>query len=289
MANQKLSKEDLKRIYAEDFTTFQRITKEYATELGSYVYALTDPRGETEQVFYVGKGTGMRVLDHVVEAVSKQHLSKKDLYEKIDLIQQIHDEGCKVKMYILHYGLTTDEALLVESVMIDVFNNFKSIDTQSLRDLTTRQRGHDCEKGLCNVATLNRTLKAKNEIEPKDNESVLVIRITETLTEDNEIYERVRKYWRINPERANKMTYVAACNNGVVIGLYQPKQSENGKHGGWQRLEESDNPDYGRCYFEGEPVKDETVRRRYIDHVVRLDLGAQNPVRYIENLAQDNN
>ena len=272
-----------KQSYQKDLEDFKNIAKDNDVELKYYVYALADPRGEKEQVFYVGKGKGTRMYAHIMEAFSKENLSNNDLSEKVDIIQQIHKSGHKVEMYIVHFGLSEEAALLVESVMIDVFNNFKSIDTQSIRDLTTKQSGVDSRHGFCNITTLIRTLKATEPICVQGDEKVLVLKIVEPLTEDNEIYERVRKYWRVNLERANKMTYVAACNNGVIIGLYQPKQSENGKHGGWRRFDNPGDRNHKRCYFEGESVKDEEVRCRYIDHIIETKKGASNPVRYIED------
>ena len=43
--------------------TETRIPPEVAERLGHYVYLYVDPR--TEQIFYVGKGQGQRVLSHL--------------------------------------------------------------------------------------------------------------------------------------------------------------------------------------------------------------------------------
>ena len=87
--------------------------------------------------------------------------------------------------------------------------------------------------------------------------------------------ERVRKSWRINPERANKATYIAACRNGVIIGLYTNSS-------GWLpvQLIESQN-DEGRFYFEGVSVTDKSVLERYINRIVEIPKGARYPILYV--------
>jgi len=87
--------------------------------------------------------------------------------------------------------------------------------------------------------------------------------------------ERVRKHWRINPDCANKATYVAACRNGVVIGLYINKS-------GWIQVQNPENPnDEGRYYFEGTPVNDVSVLDRYINHYIEISRGARYPIMYV--------
>lgn len=46
-----------------------KFTPEVESRLQYYVYALVDPR--TDQIFYVGKGVGNRVFQHIAEADGK--------------------------------------------------------------------------------------------------------------------------------------------------------------------------------------------------------------------------
>ena len=59
-------------------------------EIGSYAYALVDPR--TDKIFYIGKGCGNRVFDHCNDAINDDDESLK-----LNLIREIIAEGLKVK------------------------------------------------------------------------------------------------------------------------------------------------------------------------------------------------
>ena len=62
-----------------------------------YVYFLLDPRGDN--VFYIGKGIGNRVFNHMEGAIEDRIES-----EKLDTIRDIINSGYKVKHYILRHG-----------------------------------------------------------------------------------------------------------------------------------------------------------------------------------------
>ena len=84
------------------------IPPEVAENLGYYVYLYIDPR--TDQPFYIGKGTGTRALAHLTETGGS---------EKVEMIQQIREQGLEPRIDILRYGLTENEAFLVEASLID--------------------------------------------------------------------------------------------------------------------------------------------------------------------------
>ncbi|WP_159920762.1 GIY-YIG nuclease family protein [Rhodococcus sp. WAY2] len=87
--------------------------KRVGDELGSYVYALLDPRNRS--VFYVGKGRGTRVYGYVWEALAvDEHRktledSEKDAPEvtaaTIARIREIYDSGHEVEHYIVAHRL----------------------------------------------------------------------------------------------------------------------------------------------------------------------------------------
>lgn len=67
-----------------------KFTPEVESKLQYYVYALVDPR--TDQIFYVGKGVGNRVFQHIADAENKNAYSTS---EKLDQIRAIHATlGC---------------------------------------------------------------------------------------------------------------------------------------------------------------------------------------------------
>ena len=262
--------------YEGELKKFRKYCRKHPNELGCYVYALADPTKGKEQVFYVGKGQKERMFNHILSSFKHKELSEEQLVgEKLERIQRVHNFGHKVKMYILHYGLTNEHAFIVESVLIDVFSNFKVIDDQAIGDLTNGIYGFNHRRGFCDVDTLCNNANVREKIHVLPEEKILVIKISGTESSDADILERVRKSWRINPERANKATYIAACRNGVIIGLYTNSS-------GWLpvQLIESQN-DEGRFYFEGASVTDKSVLERYINRIVEIPKGARYPILYV--------
>src|ERR1700723_3169573 len=82
---------------------------------GFYVYRLIDPR--TDRTFYVGKGVGNRLFQHVSEATGLPDRATL----KLDLIREIEASGQKVRYIIHRHGLNEHEAFLVESALIDAY------------------------------------------------------------------------------------------------------------------------------------------------------------------------
>ena len=91
-------------------------------ELKSYVYILIDPRDN--KIFYVGKGYGNRVFSHINEAIFNPSET-----EKLEIIRAIKIENLKVKHFIIKHGLEENEAIIVESVLIDflTFRDFAEV------------------------------------------------------------------------------------------------------------------------------------------------------------------
>jgi hypothetical protein len=77
-----------------------------------YVYFLQDPRDS--EIFYIGKGAGNRVFDHVSCA---ENLDQET--DKLDRIRDIIETGQTVKQFILRHGLTEEMAFEVEASLID--------------------------------------------------------------------------------------------------------------------------------------------------------------------------
>lgn len=101
-------------------------------ELGYYVYSLTDPRNN--KIFYIGKGCGNRVFNH-----SKAALHENDESLKLNLIRDIISSGAEVEYFILRHKLTKEEALKIESVLID-FLTYPKFNTEQV--LTNIVSGH---------------------------------------------------------------------------------------------------------------------------------------------------
>jgi len=77
-----------------------------------YVYALKDPRSSPAKPFYVGKGTGSRAYDHLVNP---------DRTRKYARIKDIIDAGSRPLIDILVEDLTESQALRLEAELICAF------------------------------------------------------------------------------------------------------------------------------------------------------------------------
>lgn len=88
--------------------------------IGCYVYRLIDPRDGC--TFYVGKETGNRIFQHVAEASGLPDRASL----KLERIREI-ESSCNVVHYVIHrHGLSDSQALLVESVLIDTYEELSN-------------------------------------------------------------------------------------------------------------------------------------------------------------------
>lgn len=126
-----------------------------------YVYVLVDPR--TESIFYVGKGTGQRLLAHGDEALLKADPGPRS--GKVSRIHDIRAAGLEPRIDVVRHGLDEDDAFQVEGALID-----------SLDGLTNAVRGHGAERGRASLDELKRRYGA----EPLDDDAppVLLIRLS---------------------------------------------------------------------------------------------------------------
>lgn len=76
-----------------------------------YVYGLIDPR--TNSIFYIGKGKGKRVFQHLNE---KEGVHSNT--EKLKIIREIQKEGLEVEHILIGENLSEDASLLLERILI---------------------------------------------------------------------------------------------------------------------------------------------------------------------------
>jgi hypothetical protein len=77
-----------------------------------YVYALKDPRSNPSKIFYIGKGTGSRAWNHIINV---------DQTRKGIFIREIMDSGREVMVAQLVNDLSEAQALKIESELISSF------------------------------------------------------------------------------------------------------------------------------------------------------------------------
>ncbi|MFI3268631.1 MAG: excinuclease ABC [Rikenellaceae bacterium] len=227
-----------------------------------YVYALVDPR--YNKVFYIGKGKGNRAFEHSKAAIKTNVKS-----DKLDLIREIINEGECVKILIIKHGIKNeDEAYLVESVLIDVFN-YKDFNISS--SLTNIASGHGQNQyGIKTVEEVNMYYSRPLLDEEKELKHKLIsVNINRATRERKEIYEATRKAWKVSPRRANKADYVLSERYGVIVAVYKIDDK------GWVKSFQDEKGRW-RYEFSGEAVEDS----EYIGKRIKKGKGYANPIRY---------
>lgn len=230
------------------------------SKLKYYVYALADP--ESEEVFYVGKGHGNRVFDHVIEVMDNPDEVNS---LKKSSIAKIIKSGRQPKQWILRHGMTESESLLVESVLIGFHNRFIS-------PLTNEVAGHGSEfYGFKSCDDLIRQYNAQPLDELKHE--VVIININKKYLSNTSAYEATKEAWVISESRLSELEYALAEYQGVIVGVYSIQE--------WYPVKTSNNKRNSRWGFNGVEAPD-AVQQLYLNksiahHKVR---GAANPIRY---------
>lgn len=106
----------------------------------------------------------------------------------------------------------------------------------------------------------------------------MIIKINKLYQEgmnDQEVYEKVRKSWRVRPENANKYEVVLAVASGIVRGVYLIDK--------WQPTSDPDCRErYEFVRKEDDPKTEKEERDCFLGKSVRslFPQGASNPIRY---------
>lgn len=247
----------------------KRFDKEIADQLGHYVYLLIDKTNG--EIFYVGKGQGNRIFQHELQAL-KADLDEDKIDDKIRRINELNSTD-SIGYCILRHGLSKQEAIVTEAAVIDLLKS-KYINLQ--RPITNKIRGHHHGVGIMSVdQVIERYSKGMLDLDNLEHD-ILVINISKSRNLDS-IYEAVRKYWRINKNRAKKMDYVLAENDGVIVGVFKAYKWEELDAEELDNEKDKNNP---RKYFIGEEVKDPHIVDLYLHKRINKVHGAQNPIRY---------
>ena len=239
-----------------------------AAELGYYVYRLIDPRNG--QTFYVGKGCGNRVFQHVRLAIGYYEGAEdtsEDDPNKFKVIHSIMQDHLEVIHVIQRWGLTEREALHVEAALIDCYQG-----------LTNLQRGyHSDEQGVTNAQTLIRRFSREVYEEPTNFRYLIIKaqqwRIDELLAQHgaNARYEATRRCWRIRPRPVDEYPYAFSVTGGIVREVYAIER--------WLPADE------GRYAFEGR-VAPKAIRDRFAGFRIpgeSCKKGLASPVLFSKN------
>lgn len=240
-----------------------KIPAEVARKLGYYVYLLTDPR--SDRPFYVGKGKGRRLLDHLSD-VSKSR--KRAVLNELDRLR------IPPTFEILAHALADEEtAFRIEAAVIDLLG---------LSHLTNSVRGwRSVQTGRMPLAQAIAYYAAKPV---RVSDPALLIRVNRLYRHDIkpiELYEITRGVWRLGRRRQGAK-FALAVFEGVVREVYTIHSWHPAGSTRYETRRHSDVNSPGRCEFLGE-VAAHTVRERYKNRSVGsyFNRGQQSPVVYV--------
>jgi len=225
--------------------------------LSFYVYRLIDPRnGET---FYVGKGKGNRVFEHVLDKLEVQ-----DPEDKLQRVRAISQAGLQVGHIIHRHGMDEKTALEVEAALIDAYPG-----------LTNLQGGiESSSRGSRHASEVIRQYQAK---EVEFAHKAMLVNLNQSSLELPR-YEAARFAWKASISRAKRADLVLALSQGMVCGVFVPHRwlpATSDNFPGRESVE-------GRIGFEGVEADPDT-QKFYLDRRIPDTFrrrGASNPVRY---------
>lgn len=255
--------------------TNRPLPSEVAERLGPfYVYALVDPRdGAT---FYIGKGTGQRLLAHGFEADIDG--GNRGNHAKLARIRDIRAAGLEPQLDIVRHGLNEPESFLVEAALIDSIDGLTNTVAGHGRVIGRRPlREYVVEYGAQPVPPdappavlirLSRWTDLPEEMEPGVYRAGNGYRPGMTLAD---LVDATRAWWKISPASVARRNcaYAVAVHEGVTRAVMT--------FGEW-----SQRADGRRC-FTAEPITTGPVFDAWIgDFGRRVDFASnsQNPITY---------
>lgn len=239
-----------------------------------YVYALKDPRNN--EIFYIGKGINNRVFAHEVEA-GKDTASEK---AKIQRINEIKNSGNEVQRFLLQTNLTEEGAFDAESAAINLLN--------LQGKLSNIVSGHGELHEATSVEEFDKLYGAEELKKDDITDNLLCIKINRLYNRGddiNKIYEDVRGYWHIGANNLDKIEYVLAVYEGLVVGVFKPYvwgeipllSLNCPRRNAYKNFADLCRKEDGRKFFVGDEVKNS----KYMDKSVKTYLGDRNPIRYL--------
>ncbi len=259
----------------------ERLPPEVGEQIGPYyVYALIDPRdGYDREIFYVGKGTGGRLLSHGLEALLEYEAGTEP--DKIARIKAIRAGGDEPQIDVIHHGLEEPEALLVEAAVIDSFE---------VENLTNKVRGHGTDKGRASLDDLI-SLYGAPPVGESAPPALLIVLGDWTESEEElqpghfrlghgyksrltptQIADATRAWWKVSPDVVEQkgIRHAVAVHAGVTRAVMEI--------GEWIGPRED-----GRWAFMSQPLTEGHIYDEWIGtrgRKIDFDTPPQNPIRY---------
>lgn len=240
---------------------------------GNYVYRLIDPRnGET---FYIGKGKGNRVFNHVSEATALRSDEEDAVSLKLSRISQIQNAGLEVIHVIHRHDIPNASIYEVEAALIDAFPG-----------LTNIQGGHGSgSKGPMNAKEIiDKYELPMVEQTPVERLVLLNINRVEHRSDMKLVYKQTQLAWRISKRKAEMADFVLGVVRGVVVGAFVAEKwlAATRENFPDRFTDETEMPE--RNGFKGEIAPDD-ILEKFVGtsgkRIANEDMKhVQNPVRY---------
>lgn len=239
-----------------------------------YVYLIINPK--TGMPFYVGKGTGERLLKHGIEA--ELNTDARDQPEKVKLVRQLLSEGLEPQIDVLRYGIeTNEEALRIEASVIDAYSGVVT--------LTNRIRGHMVDKGR----ELLTELVFRYAATPLTSHNSMLLITLGKWQEDNEpiegnprtgygwysgmtpdiFYNSNRGWWEVTSNKDLQPQHVAFVAEGIIRGIWSVDEWLPGE-----------GRETGRWAFRGDYISRGVLFDEFVGKSVMKKKGARKPIMY---------
>ena len=187
-------------------------------KLRYYVYWLRDPRNEA--IFYVGKGEGNRVFQHI--KCLEPGARPGEETEKEKRIRAIAEAGFMVEHAIVRHNMDEASALMLEAVLIDMLPSLGI-------SLTNQVKGHGSgEYGVASPELLEAVYAAKELAIPEGLNVLFISANVQFRNAKGTLLERTQAAWKVALARACGVNMVLVHADGLVRGCYVPDPT------GWQ-------------------------------------------------------
>ena len=198
---------------------------EAAEAVGSYVYALIDPRktkSDPRRLFYIGKGCGQRCFAHAAAEV--KWMRGKEPNPKLELIRKIRRfTGSPPPIQLIAHHLTNEESHRLEAVLISVLQtdgNLVSGKYAGNVNLSADEIEGRFSRPLKESAIGHRVLLVSLN-GGKDLPPFPDIR-------GSELPLRVLRYWPISKENANQVEYIVGVYKQLTRCVFKVRQAADG-------------------------------------------------------------